>query len=381
MARGRWADAEAELRVGLRITNRACPGLHAKALTRMAVLRIRQGRLEEADQLLSPLGEHVQNEADVTLSVAALLLARGDAPAASRYLEPRMDHVVGHRAHLASALDVLVDAYLVAGDTHLAATAVERMATITAPTHDDRLAALLAGAQGRVSMVKGDVTTAIERLERSLRSWSEFEFPYEVARARFDLGRVLVETRPELAIDHARHALQSFESIGAALDADRVAAFLRTRGVAARTGPRGVGTITAREREVLRLLGHGLEVAMTTSTESPESFGIPIETAERYESAFVPAFFAQWATILCQAAGVTSGQRVLDVACGTGIVARTAANLTAPDGEVVGVDLNEAMLTVARRIRPDLEWHQGDAAALGVRGKGRRTGVDRVAQR
>ena len=103
---------------------------------------------------------------------------------------------------------------------------------------------------------------------------------------------------------------------------------------------------------------------MSTSTDQPESFQIPIEAAEFYESAFVPAFFAQWAPILCDTAGVTAGQRVLDVACGTGIVARTAADLVAPDGTVVGVDLNEAMLTVARRVRPDIEFHQGNADAL-----------------
>ena len=77
-----------------------------------------------------------------------------------------------------------------------------------------------------------------------------------------------------------------------------------------------------------------------------------------------PAFFAQWAPILCAAAGVTPGQTVLDVGCGTGIVARTAADLVAPAGSVTGLDLNEAMLTVARRVRPDLDWRQGDACAL-----------------
>ncbi|MGH9225110.1 MAG: class I SAM-dependent methyltransferase [Acidimicrobiales bacterium] len=103
---------------------------------------------------------------------------------------------------------------------------------------------------------------------------------------------------------------------------------------------------------------------MTTSTGSSESFQIPIEAAEFYESAFVPAFFAQWAPVLCHVAGVAPGQRVLDVACGTGIVARTAADLVAPDGTIVGLDLNEAMLTVARRVRPHIEFHQGDASAL-----------------
>jgi len=61
---------------------------------------------------------------------------------------------------------------------------------------------------------------------------------------------------------------------------------------------------------------------------------------------------------------VTAGDRVLDVACGTGIVARTAAERVRPGGTVVGLDLNEAMLTVARRTRPDLDWRQGDAADL-----------------
>lgn len=103
---------------------------------------------------------------------------------------------------------------------------------------------------------------------------------------------------------------------------------------------------------------------MSTSTESSESFQIPIDAAEFYESAFVPAFFAQWAPILCEAAGIGPGQRLLDVACGTGIVARTAADLVAPEGTVVGLDLNEAMLTVARRVRPDIEYRQGNAAAL-----------------
>jgi SAM-dependent methyltransferase len=99
-------------------------------------------------------------------------------------------------------------------------------------------------------------------------------------------------------------------------------------------------------------------------TESVETFQIPIEAAECYEAEFVPAFFAQWAPILCTAAGVSPGHRVLDVGCGTGIVARTAADLVAPAGSVTGLDLNEAMLTVARRVRPDLAWRQGDACAL-----------------
>lgn len=103
---------------------------------------------------------------------------------------------------------------------------------------------------------------------------------------------------------------------------------------------------------------------MAASTTSDESFQIPIEAAESYEAAFVPAFFAQWAPILCEAAGITAGQNVLDVACGTGVATRTAADLVGAGGTVVGLDLNHAMLTVAERLRPDIEWRQGDAAAI-----------------
>jgi len=95
-----------------------------------------------------------------------------------------------------------------------------------------------------------------------------------------------------------------------------------------------------------------------------ETFQIPLEAAEIYETRFVPALFGEWAPVVVAAAGVGPGHSVLDVACGTGVVARAAADLVGDNGRVVGVDLNQAMLTVAERLRPDVEWRQGDVAAL-----------------
>ena len=97
---------------------------------------------------------------------------------------------------------------------------------------------------------------------------------------------------------------------------------------------------------------------------SVETFQLALDAAEAYESKFVPALFAEWAPHLVEAAGVDAGQSVLDVACGTGVVAREAADRMGGHGSVVGLDLNDAMLTVARRLRPDIEWRQGDAADL-----------------
>lgn len=94
-----------------------------------------------------------------------------------------------------------------------------------------------------------------------------------------------------------------------------------------------------------------------------ETFQISAEAAELYEAAFVPAFFEQWVPVLLDAAAVRPGQRVLDVACGTGVVARHAAG-RADGGSVTGLDLNEAMLAVARRVEPAITWTHGDAAEL-----------------
>jgi SAM-dependent methyltransferase len=99
-------------------------------------------------------------------------------------------------------------------------------------------------------------------------------------------------------------------------------------------------------------------------TGSVETFQLSVEAAEVYESRFVPALFADWAPHLVEAAGVAAAQAVLDVACGTGVVARTAADRMGGRGRVAGLDLNEGMLTVAGRLRPDIEWRLGDAGEL-----------------
>jgi SAM-dependent methyltransferase len=86
--------------------------------------------------------------------------------------------------------------------------------------------------------------------------------------------------------------------------------------------------------------------------------------AEVYEEFFVPALFQEWTGRVAAAAGIQSGQAVLDVACGTGVLARTVAERVGPTGAVVGLDVNEGMLAVARRTAPAITWRQGQAEAL-----------------
>ena len=87
-----------------------------------------------------------------------------------------------------------------------------------------------------------------------------------------------------------------------------------------------------------------------------------IDAAGYYEEKFVPSLFQPWVSQLVDAAAVEPAHRVLDVACGTGVVARAIADLVEP--VPVGLDISAGMLTVASRISPGFEWHLGSADAL-----------------
>lgn len=90
--------------------------------------------------------------------------------------------------------------------------------------------------------------------------------------------------------------------------------------------------------------------------------------AETYERSIVPYLFRPWAQVLLDRASVQPGERVLDVACGTGIVAREAAKIVGSAGQAVGVDVNPAMLAVAQEAAAgegiSVEWRESDASDL-----------------
>jgi ubiquinone/menaquinone biosynthesis C-methylase UbiE len=90
--------------------------------------------------------------------------------------------------------------------------------------------------------------------------------------------------------------------------------------------------------------------------------------AESYERDMVPALFGPLAGRLFEIARPARGERVLDVACGTGIVARRIALLVGERGKVVGLDPSSAMLDVARDAAAHedvtIDWRQGNAEAL-----------------
>lgn len=83
-----------------------------------------------------------------------------------------------------------------------------------------------------------------------------------------------------------------------------------------------------------------------------------------YEQHLVGPLFRPFAEAVLNHTALAPGHRVLDVACGTGIVARLARQQVGDAGHVAGVDLSRGMLGVARRLAPDIEWREGDVAAL-----------------
>src|SRR5690242_1495564 len=103
---------------------------------------------------------------------------------------------------------------------------------------------------------------------------------------------------------------------------------------------------------------------------SPDQAGWQLarRAAELYQRHLVPAVTGPWAADLVERAGLRGGERVLDVACGTGVVARVAAERVGTGGRVVGLDVNPGMLAVARTLPrvpgPPIEWCEASALAL-----------------
>jgi DNA-binding NarL/FixJ family response regulator len=124
---------------------------------------------------------------------------------------------------------------------------------------------------------------AAEVLGSAVSAFAAQHLPLDAARARFKLARALEASQPEVAVGEAKIALAEFERLGAPRDADAAAAFLRDRGVAGRTGPKGLGLLSKREREVLALLGEGL-----TNSEIAARLFISTKTAGHHVSSVLP---------------------------------------------------------------------------------------------
>ena len=255
-ASGSWQDAEAELLAALKIAEGAEPALRGEALAKLAELRLAQGRVEEAERLVGGLSD----QPAAAYVVAALHLTRGEPAVAASILERRLGEVGWECLEAAALVELLVEASVerdnVPDDL---AGRIRRLAELGEDSGCEAMAARAERALGRLAVADGDAPGAAAYLERALSAFRRLGMPLENERTRLLLATTLAAGAREVATSEAKRALAGFEQLGAGCDADAAAALLRSLGVkAARTGPKGLGLLTKREREVLELLAEGL---------------------------------------------------------------------------------------------------------------------------
>jgi DNA-binding CsgD family transcriptional regulator len=290
---GEWPAAEAALQeaLGTGGVGLSRGGGRALPLARLAELRLRQGRIEEAEELIADCEDH-----PAALETAVeLRLRRGEVDVATALVERRLAALGSAAAGaaeagaaagqddpaaLAGVLPALVTVQLAAGDDAAAAATVERLAELARRLARPDLIAHAEVSAARVALAREDGTAAAH-LEVAAERFAALGMPLDEGRARLLLARCHAATSSPLAEGQARAACRTFERLGARGDADEAAAVLRDLGHAGRSATRGDrDSLTTREREVLDLLAEGL-----SNPEIAERLVISRRTAEHHVSA------------------------------------------------------------------------------------------------
>jgi DNA-binding CsgD family transcriptional regulator len=256
VACGRWHEAEQELLEAAATFERGYRGERFFTLVRLADLRVRQGRYEEAEQLLAGIEWHPR----ARRAAAAIALARGELDLARDTAVLCLEGADPADPALAPVLDLLVEIQIARDDLEAASTASERLEQLAGGSGNARPLAFAERAKGRVRAAAGD-EKAIPCLKRALEEFARLDMPFEAACAQLELARSLAPGARDAAASEARLALTAFERIGAARHADAAARLLRQVGAGGRSRAAGRGDLTARESEVLALLAAGLSNA------------------------------------------------------------------------------------------------------------------------
>ena len=253
---GRWADAEETLAAALDSGGGATFAQRVLATARLAELRVRSGRVDEAAELVATIAD-----TEAAVWPAALVhLARNEPNQAVATLRRGVDAVTGDLLRQGQWLSLLVEAQLAAPDRGGAAATADRLTALAATTDSTVVRAYAALAAGRVAASSGDVPAARGLLASAESGFDQATRPVETAQARLALAEATHADAPldAVALARAVHATAVRHDLPALRD--RSAALLRQLGV---TPPRNasaataIGVLTAREAEILDGLRQG----------------------------------------------------------------------------------------------------------------------------
>ena len=232
VARGRWPEAERALQAALETHARYIPAMGAPTVASMAELRVRQGRLAEAEQLLAGREEHPSS----LCALAHLRIADGRPRVAAALLERALPAAEGNAIRTTQLLAPLVEARLACGDPQGAQAATAQLAGLAEESGIRLVGARAELAAAHVSLAAGRPGDAAEPARRALTAFARLGMPLHVGEARLALARALVVDSPDVARDEARAAFDAFRQLGASRAMDAAAGVLRELGEA--TGAR-----------------------------------------------------------------------------------------------------------------------------------------------
>jgi DNA-binding CsgD family transcriptional regulator len=271
VAIGRWQEAEAELLEAIRISERSYRMMRTFPLVRLADLRVRQGRFEEAERLLDGCEWHPI----ARRCMAAAALGRGELDLAHDLATLSLDGVAIGDPARAPVLGLLIDIGVARANPAAVEEPCAELEALAA-TGDAFAIAWYCFAGGRAGVAQGS-SEARSQLQSAVECFTVLELPLEAARARFSLAGAIAADTPAAAATEARLCLDECDRLGARRDADAAAALLRRLGRPGGARPRTSGVLSKRETEVLALVGAGL-----SNAQIAERLTISPRTAEHH---------------------------------------------------------------------------------------------------